>query len=100
MTDRSNNGTSAGILSPTEAHTWISTRGARLLDVRTAAEYAQVHIPGSYNVPLDQIAEHARELSSVGEPVIIVCRSGARAANAQATLAICGMTDVWVLAGG
>ena len=36
-----------------------------LLDVRTPAEFAAAHIPGSYNVPLDQLTEHRAELASV-----------------------------------
>ena len=100
MTDRSNNRTSGDMLTPAEAFNQTRTRGARLLDVRTPGEFAQAHIPGSYNVPLDQIVEHAQELSTVDEPVIIVCRSGARATKAQATLAVCGKKDASVLEGG
>ena len=100
MTDKANNRPAGSILSAADAYSRTTSHGARLLDVRTTAEFAQAHIPGSYNVPLDQIAEHARELSAVGEPVIIVCRSGARATKAQATLAVCGMTDACVLEGG
>src|SRR5690242_8012305 len=55
-----------------------------ILDVRTPAEFEAAHIPGSYNVPLDQLPEHAGELGSVlGGPAILVCRSGARARQAE-----------------
>lgn len=30
----------------------------RLIDVRTPGEFAGMHIPGSYNVPLDLLQEH------------------------------------------
>ena len=33
----------------------------RLLDVRTPPEFENAHIAGAYNVPLDQLHEHARE---------------------------------------
>ena len=34
---------------------WKASKGAVLLDVRSADEYGQGHIPGSVNVPLDRI---------------------------------------------
>ncbi|MEP6296807.1 MAG: rhodanese-like domain-containing protein, partial [Ilumatobacter sp.] len=51
----------------------------RILDVRTFGEFDSVHIPGSYNVPLDTLGEHARDLASLDHPVVLVCKSGARA---------------------
>jgi rhodanese-related sulfurtransferase len=73
----------------------------RILDVRTPAEYESAHIPGSYNVPLDTLAEHAQELRRhVDEPVVLVCQSGNRAAQAEQRLAAAGMANVTVLDGG
>jgi rhodanese-related sulfurtransferase len=73
----------------------------RILDVRTPAEYESAHIPGSYNVPLDTLAEHAQELRRhVDEPVVLVCQSGNRAAQAGQRLAAAGMANVSVLDGG
>jgi rhodanese-related sulfurtransferase len=72
-----------------------------ILDVRTAAEYESVHIPGSYNVPLDTLGEHAEELRRhLSEPVVLVCRSGNRAAQAEQRLAAAGMANIKVLDGG
>ena len=37
----------------------------RILEVRTGGEFETMHIPGSYNVPLDTLGEHVRDLASV-----------------------------------
>ena len=73
----------------------------RVLDVRTTGEFDNRHIPGAYNVPLDQLAEHAPELRAVsGGLVVLVCQSGQRANRAEALLHQGGMPDVHVLEGG
>jgi rhodanese-related sulfurtransferase len=72
-----------------------------ILDVRTPAEFASVHIPSSYNVPLDLLPEHASTISSVvGEPVVLVCRSGARARQAEQALRSANLPRLHVLDGG
>ena len=73
----------------------------RILDVRTPAEYETVHIPGSYNVPLDLLGEHGREIrSSVAAPVVLVCQSGQRARKAEQALRGAGMPNLHILDGG
>ncbi|QKW35573.1 rhodanese-like domain-containing protein [Actinomadura sp. NAK00032] len=72
----------------------------RLLDVRTPAEFAAAHIPGSYNVPLDTLREHSAELSGATEEVVLICRTGGRAAQAERALAEAGMPAVHILDGG
>lgn len=73
----------------------------RLLDVRTPAEYETVHIRGAYNVPLDMLGEHGREIrSSVSAPVVLVCQSGQRARKAEEALRSAGMPNLHVLDGG
>jgi rhodanese-related sulfurtransferase len=72
----------------------------RVLDVRTGGEFQSVHIPGSYNVPLDLLAEHAADLATLEHPVVLVCASGARAAKAKDALVAAGKTDMRVLDGG
>lgn len=73
----------------------------KVLDVRTPAEFEAAHIPGAYNVPLDTLGEHAEEISRhVDEPVVLVCRSGMRASQAEHRLAAAGMGNVRVLDGG
>ncbi|MEY9214475.1 rhodanese-like domain-containing protein [Thermobifida halotolerans] len=73
----------------------------RLIDVRTPGEFAGAHIPGSYNVPLDLLREHRRELSAEhDDPVVLVCRSGMRADQARALVAGSGLERISVLRGG
>jgi len=73
----------------------------RILDVRTPGEFDTVHMPGAYNVPLDLLREHRDEiLSHLDQDVVLVCRSGQRAAQAEETLRRAGVTNVHVLDGG
>lgn len=76
-------------------------RGPRLLDVRTPGEFRTAHIPGAYNVPMAILREHRAELlSHLDEDVVLVCRSGNRAAQAEAALAEAGLPNLRVLDGG
>ena len=72
----------------------------RLLDVRTPAEFENGHIDGAYNVPLDQLNEHARDVRAASGPVVLICQSGNRAQRAEALLRGAGMANVHVLDGG
>ena len=71
-----------------------------VLDVRTPAEFAASHVPGSYNVPLDTLREHRDALRRHLDEVVLVCRTGGRAATAERALAEAGMTNLHILGGG
>lgn len=76
-------------------------RAPRLLDVRTPGEFEATHIPGAYNVPLDLLREHRAELRAhLDEDVVLICRSGARAGQAERALATVGLSNLRVLDGG
>ncbi len=72
----------------------------RVLDVRTGGEFDGVHIPGSYNVPLDTLAEHTHDLAQLDHPVVLVCKSGARADQAHGKLTGAGKQQLHLLDGG
>lgn len=72
----------------------------RIIDVRTPGEYEVTHIEGSYNVPLDQLPEHADELAALDHTVVLVCQSGARATKAMDELARAGKGNMRLLTGG
>lgn len=72
-----------------------------LLDVRTPAEFAEGHIPGTRNVPLDQLPASLRDLSAFMDvDIVVVCRSGVRSARAAELMATAGFSKLTNLAGG
>ena len=73
----------------------------QLIDVREAAEFSDAlgHIPGARLLPLSDLAAHAGEIGR-DRPVVAVCRSGARSAQATVLLQKVGFKDVANLAGG
>lgn len=73
----------------------------RVLDVRTPGEFETAHIAGAYNVPLELLREHRDEIiKHLDEDVVLVCRSGQRAAQAEETLRNAGLPNVHILDGG
>ena len=81
-------------------HLLRTDRLVRVLDVRTEGEFESAHIPGSYNVPLDTLAEHVSEFARLDHPIVLVCQSGGRAAQARQKLAAAGNTTLHILEGG
>ena len=57
----------------------------RLLDVRTAPEYAQGAIAGSRHLPLQQLRQRRAELAGEG-PFVVYCQSGYRSSIAASLL--------------
>jgi rhodanese-related sulfurtransferase len=73
----------------------------RLIDVRTPGEHATSHVAGSHNVPLDVLREHRDQLGELLDTdVVLICRSGQRAAQAESTLRAAGLHNLRVLDGG
>ena len=73
--------------------------GAVLLDVRTPQEYGEGHIPGSQNVPLQQL-DKVEEVTENKDTVLYVyCRSGARSRQAVSLLQAMGYTNVHNIGG-
>jgi len=90
------------LLAPDAVASLIRAEPAlRILDVRTPGEFESAHIRGSYNVPLDTLGEHAREIRTVSEaPLVLVCQSGQRARKADDALRAVGMSNLHLLDGG
>ena len=73
--------------------------GAVLLDVRTPQEYQEGHIPGSQNVPLQQL-DKVEEVTENKDTVLYVyCRSGARSRQAVSLLQAMGYTNIHNIGG-
>ena len=73
---------------------------AIIIDVRTAGEYRTAHIKGSFNVPLNELAEHISTLKTYSEPIIVVCRTSNRSSIAANALHEMGLDDVGIMRGG
>jgi rhodanese-related sulfurtransferase len=73
----------------------------RILDVRSAAEYADCHVAGTEPIPLDQLAaEQWVSANPNGVPVFVLCQSGGRARRAAAALRSAGLRNCAVVEGG
>lgn len=83
------------ILDPRSVRDAQAAGKVRLLDVRTPAEFGEVHIEGSTLMPLDRL-----DPAQVAGPVVLVCRSGKRAEQARQKLAAAGCGNLAVLEGG
>lgn len=70
-----------------------------LIDVRTEGEFTQGSIQGAKHIPLHMLPLVADQLENE-KPMIIICRSGARSAQACAFLGSKGFTNVYNLRGG
>ena len=79
--------------------TALQKAGAQVVDVRTTGEYQLGHIPGSVNVPVDELAAKAASWNKDGS-YVVYCASGARSATAQETLKSMGFKNVADLTGG
>lgn len=92
----------AFLIDPSELEEMLgSPTPPRVLDVRTPGEFETVHIGGAYNVPLDLLREHREDISRhLDQDVVLVCRSGQRAAQAEEALRGVGLQNVHVLDGG
>jgi rhodanese-related sulfurtransferase len=72
----------------------------RLIDVRTAAEFRAVRIPGAVNIPLADLEAQLPRLAALKGPLAITCHSGKRAAQAQHLLGTFQKRDVVLVSGG
>lgn len=83
-------------ISATELAARIEAGNAPLiLDVRSADEYRAGHIPGSVNIPHDQLADRLAELGiSESDEVVVHCQRGGRAEVARDVLGEAGFTQV------
>jgi phage shock protein E len=73
--------------------------GARIIDVRTPAEFQDGAYPGAVNIPLPLLPLRLHELEPKHKPVVLYCESGARSGHAARLLRQAGFADV-INAGG
>lgn len=73
--------------------------GARVVDVRTPAEFQDGSYPGAVNIPLGLLPLRLGELEPKDRPIILFCASGARSGQGARLLKQAGFAEV-INAGG
>jgi rhodanese-related sulfurtransferase len=71
--------------------------GVTLVDVRSREEHATAHVPGSLNIPLDDLPSRLADLPN--GTIYVLCGSGKRSSQAARILADRGYTTVNVAGG-
>lgn len=71
-----------------------------IVDVRSAGEYAEAHVPGAVHVPFYAVIGRRAELPAhEGEPLVVYCEHGPRAGLARMGLWMAGAGEVRFLEG-
>lgn len=78
----------------------------QMIDVRSPQEFAEGHIPGAVNIPLDEIEARIADVN-IHDTVVVVCQAGTRAQMAcdllesrlQSSRKLEGGTDAWRASG-
>ena len=87
-------------ITPEEARQMIAGEEVTIVDVRTAAEYAQGHIENAILVPNESIGDQAAaELPDTDATLLVYCRSGRRSKEGCETLLSLGYQNVYDLGG-
>lgn len=74
--------------------------GYTILDVRTAQEYSEKHIPGAINIANESIGtEDIPELPNKDQLILVYCRSGNRSKQASEKLVKLGYTNIVEIGG-
>ena len=69
--------------------------GYLILDVRTAEEFSEKHIPGAVNIPNETIGDQdIPELPDKEQLILVYCRSGNRSKQAAEKLVKLGYTNI------
>lgn len=73
-------------------------KGALVIDVRSAGEFAARHLPGALNIPLDEVETATpRRVQDKNQILLLHCQSGLRSAAAQKKLTSLGYARVYNL---
>lgn len=90
-------------IKPEELFQLHESQGVELIDVRTPAEFREVHATIAVNVPLDTLtSEQVKQVQSGDDaaPVYFICQSGNRSSRACQKLIDAGFTNVVSVEGG
>jgi rhodanese-related sulfurtransferase len=62
-----------------------------IIDVRNPEEFMRGNVPGSINIPLNQIQQQVEEIKQLQQPILLCCASGNRSGLATSYLLSTGI---------
>jgi phage shock protein E len=87
----------SGQISSQEAAAHLK-RGAMVIDVRTAGEFASGHLPNAIHLPLDEIESSLpRRVKDKNQVLLLHCQAGGRSAEASKKLIALGYVNAFNL---
>lgn len=89
-------------ISPVAFAQLLAAGGCELIDVRTPVEFAELHVNGARNIPLDRLDPPALKWpnTDTGRPIYVICRSGSRGKKGREAMTAAGFTNVANIDGG
>lgn len=60
--------------------------GVKIVDVRTPGEFMGGNVPGSINIPLNEVPQRIDEFKAMQQPILLCCMSGGRSGQATGFL--------------
>ena len=73
----------------------VKEKGATVIEVRSSWEYADGHVDGAVNIPLDEITQRVSEIQGMKVPYLLYCQSGNRSGMATSILQQSGVDQVF-----
>ena len=83
-----------GVVDGTTAKALMAS-GAKVVDVRTAQEFASGHVPGAINIPYEEVGKRIAEIGPPSTQVVLYCRTGRRSAIAADALRKAGFQNLY-----
>lgn len=72
----------------------------KLIDIRPAAEYEKMHVPGSFNIPAETITDNIAKFDT-NDTIVCICTKGLeRSQHAAETISAMGFANVFYLEEG
>lgn len=66
-----------------------------IVDVRTPAEFMGGHVADSVNIPLNEVPQNLEVFKTMAKPIVLICASGMRSAQATQYLAAQGIEQCY-----
>lgn len=86
-------------VDPAEVARALDRGEVAVIDVRGESEWKEGHVSGARHIPLGYLPDRLSELST-GQPMVVHCQSGLRAAIAMSLLERAGFTNARNMTGG